>query len=227
MILIDRLPPPVAPPSDSEVRVLQVNFGGFAERRAEFEGALSPDERERANRFRQPQDRLRFVIARGMLRMILAGCVGRPPSELEFTYGERGKPQLKGNSAGIEFNVSHSEDRALFAIALNRPVGIDVEYIRAIEVLSLAKRFFRPSEYGVLSALDGAERLRGFFRLWTAKEAYLKATGEGLAGLEAVEFSLSRLEAGEKLPVRGLGGNWVVEALELGGEYCAAVAVED
>ena len=212
--------------SSDKIEVWLAEFGVLSENLTEFERVLSPDERERANRYRQQQDRVRFIVARGILRMILAGYLGLSPSELEFNYSERGKPQLKSNLSGIEFNVSHSEDKGLFAIALNRRVGIDVEYIRPIEVLQLAKRFFRESEYLFLSGLEGREQVRAFFKFWTAKEACVKATGEGLAGLETVEISLSKLESANRLEIHNVGCDWMLQSLDLGENYCAAIAVE-
>ncbi|EAW38385.1 4'-phosphopantetheinyl transferase superfamily protein [Lyngbya sp. PCC 8106] len=209
-----------------EVQVWLAEFGELSEKLHEFKQILSPDERERANRYRQQRDHVRFIVARGVLRIILASYLGLSPPELEFNYSERGKPKLKKNVTEIEFNVSHSEDKALFAIALNRQVGIDIELIRPMEVLQLAKRFFRESEYLFLSALEGREKVRAFFQLWTAKEAYLKATGEGLAGLETVEISLSELESMQKLVVQGKGCSWMLQSLDLGNNYCAAIAVE-
>jgi 4'-phosphopantetheinyl transferase len=226
MNLIWHRPAKVYNLSTDGVEVWQAEFGLLSEHLEEFEQVLSPDEQERARRYRQKRDHVRFVGARGVLRMILAGYLGVSPSEVEFSYSERGKPFLKANSTGIEFNVSHSEDKALLAIALNRRVGIDVEYIRPIEVLSLAKRFFQESEYSLLSTFEGMEQLRGFFQLWTAKEAYLKAIGEGLAGLETVEISLSELESAESLEIHNTGCDWLLQSLELGEDYCAAIAVE-
>ncbi|MDY7020889.1 MAG: 4'-phosphopantetheinyl transferase superfamily protein [Cyanobacteriota bacterium] len=208
-----------------EIQVWLAEFGELSEQLTEFEQILSPDERERADRYRRHPDRVRFTVARGVLRRILAGYSGLSPSELEFSYSERGKPQLKTNLLGIEFNVSHSEELGLFAIALNRQVGVDVELIRTLEVLSLAKRFFQASEYSALGALQGNQQLRGFFQLWTAKEAYVKATGEGLSGLESVEFCLSDLKLAKTLTVRSLNSDWFVQSLDLGSEYCAAIAV--
>ncbi|MEL7039223.1 MAG: 4'-phosphopantetheinyl transferase superfamily protein, partial [Cyanobacteria bacterium J06592_8] len=209
-----------------EVQVWLVKFRELSEQLTEFEQILSLEERERAYRYRRHQDQVRFIVARGVLRRILAGYLGLSPSELEFSYSTRGKPQLKTNSLGIEFNISHSEELGLFAIALNRQVGIDVEYIRTIEVLSLAERFFQASEYSALNALQDNQQLRGFFQLWTAKEAYVKATGEGLSGLESVEFSLSDLELAKSSIVQHLNSDWFVQSLDLGSEYCAAIAVE-
>ncbi|WP_413165286.1 4'-phosphopantetheinyl transferase family protein [Capilliphycus salinus ALCB114379] len=218
--------PTVYPLLPGSVQVWSVEFGLLGEQLGQFERVLSPDERQRANRYRQKQDRVRYIVVRGVLRMILGGYLGLSPSEFEFSYSERGKPQLKTHSTGIEFNVSHSEDKGLLAIALNRRVGIDVEYIRSIEVLQLAKRFFRESEYLFLRGLQQKEQLKAFFQLWTAKEAYVKATGEGLAGLETVEISLSELESAENLTVDCRGFQWGLQSLDLGENYCAAIAVE-
>ena len=97
-----------------------------------FESILANDEMERANRFHFQRDRERFVAGRGLLRMILSSYVGVPPGEIIFTYGSRGKPELRrqdGRTA-IEFNLAHSEGTAIYAITLDRPVGVDIESVQ-------------------------------------------------------------------------------------------------
>lgn len=151
---------------------------------AELSAALSDDERHRTKRFVQDRRRLRFVIGRACLRILLGGYLQLPPTELIFSYGSHGKPALRADSAAasIRFNLAHSQDIALYAFALDREVGVDVEHWHAVEDgPGIAQRFFAPEEVRELAALPPDRWEEGFFRCWTRKEAYLKARGEGLA----------------------------------------------
>jgi 4'-phosphopantetheinyl transferase len=145
---------------------------------------LSSDELERASRFRFDRDRDEFVVSRGTLRLLLAGYVGEPPGGLQFTYSKYGRPGLAGLSSSKppDFNVSHSGKTALLAFARERRIGIDVEEIRGdFNPLEISERFFSTAERKSLSDLSAEQRLEGFFRCWTRKEAFIKAIGEGLS----------------------------------------------
>jgi len=151
--------------------------------------SLSPDEQQRAERFRFDRDRNRFIAGRGWLRSLLARYLQVTPSSICFDYLPHGKPIL-ASGGDLHFNLSHSHNLALCAIADQQPVGIDLEYLRPVAVADLAQRFFRPGEWATLATLDGIEQQRTFFRYWTCKEAYLKACGDGLGKLQTVEISL-------------------------------------
>jgi 4'-phosphopantetheinyl transferase len=141
---------------------------------------LSGTERRRADQFRFEHDRLRYEAARGALRIMLGRYLATDPALVVFAYGPRGKPRLEGH-AGLHFNVSHSGGLALLAFA-RRPLGIDVEHERDLpDAGEIAERFFSPREAERLRALPPSERRAAFFRCWTRKEAWIKATGEGLA----------------------------------------------
>ena len=153
---------------------------------AGFWPTLCSQERERADRFAFEPARARFIAARGLLRTIMATCLGTLPRSVEFSYSSTGKPSLGGAfaSGGLEFNLAHSGDLVVFAVAGHGVVGVDVEQVRSIPELStLSQRFFSPGECAEIEKLSGEEAARGFFRIWTRKEAWLKATGEGIAGL--------------------------------------------
>ncbi len=141
---------------------------------------LSADEQERASRFRFPVHRERYIRGRAMLRALLARRLGCSPDELVFTLGERGKPALDGPGPG--FNLSHSEGRAVIAIGEMPHLGVDIEgYDRQVDLEGLARRCFRDSEIAWMHAFPPPERHLAFFRIWTAKEARMKASGEGFA----------------------------------------------
>jgi len=187
--------PPLEP---QVVHVWRVSLDDPARAEA-FWPVLSPEEHARALRFHREVHRLRFVVAHGALRTILADYVGTDPRALHFTTGEHGKPALRSAAPSatdtVEFNLSHSADLALVAVAQSRPVGVDVERWDAdVEYLELAERFFSPVERRALRALAHAPDLvaAGFFAAWTRKEAYLKATGHGIVrGLHHFDVTLA------------------------------------
>jgi 4'-phosphopantetheinyl transferase len=145
--------------------------------REALENLLSDDERACANGYRFEEDRARFVAARGGLRQILSSYSSIAPERIEFQTGSYGKPALLVPSAALEFNVSHSGDYALIAITSGVPCGVDIEGGKAnLDEAAIAVDFFCPREVEWLSHNDG-----GFLRLWTAKEAVVKAVGGGLS----------------------------------------------
>ncbi|TNE41612.1 MAG: 4'-phosphopantetheinyl transferase superfamily protein [Alphaproteobacteria bacterium] len=141
---------------------------------------LSPSEKARAERFHFDIHRNRFVRANGQLRAILSGYLGIPAGEIELSAAARGKPFIEG--AGIRFNMSHSSDIAVYAVSMEE-VGVDVElFDRDVEIEDLARHYYTEAEQEVLLNLaDEREKQELFFWLWTAKEARMKVTGEGLA----------------------------------------------
>ncbi|WP_447980431.1 4'-phosphopantetheinyl transferase family protein [Candidatus Nitrospira bockiana] len=160
-----------------------------------FEGVLSADERRRADRFSFPQARTRFVLSRGLLRLILSRYVGREPGRVAFSYGRYGKPALRTMPAepALRFNASHSEELILYAVTRGREVGVDVERIRPqFPYGEVVGQFFSPSEKDSLYAMAPTRRCDWFFACWTVKEAYLKAIGRGLSGpLDRIEVAVS------------------------------------
>jgi 4'-phosphopantetheinyl transferase len=160
-----------------------------------FRQALAADETARAVRFHFERDRDHFIAARGVLRSILGCYLNRVPQCLRFCYGPHGKPALAGepDADAIRFNVSHSHGLALYAVARGREVGIDVERVRRdLAVAEIAARFFSRREVAMLRNIPAEEQHPAFFRLWTRKEAYVKARGEGLSLLsEEVDVSLA------------------------------------
>jgi 4'-phosphopantetheinyl transferase len=171
-------------PGDVEVWAARLDLP--SEEVSELRSMLSIQECERAARFVAERDRARFVTARGYLRMILGACLGTQPEKVEFTYSLKGKPLLGGSFAGsgVQFNLAHSGGLAVFAVARHGAVGVDVEQIRPVpDLIALIERFFSARECAQIKQLPVEEHVRGFFQIWTRKEAWLKATGEGLTDL--------------------------------------------
>jgi 4'-phosphopantetheinyl transferase len=163
------------PLNEPEIHLWTVDATSIAEPGGFFD-LLSPDERERANRFRREQDWVRFVVFRAVLRKLLGRYLGQDPAAILFRYAPKGKPSVAGG--GIEFNVSHSHDRAVYAFGVGE-LGVDVEFIREIEIEAIARRFFTPDE--CVWILSSETPTRAFFDCWTRKEAYIKAEGGGLS----------------------------------------------
>lgn len=140
---------------------------------------LDGNERLRAATFLREEDRYRFVIARASLRRILSSYLRLDPSKIRFATTEFGKPYLPDSH--LHFNVSHSGDWAVIGIA-GRPIGIDIEQICPIKELdSLVAECFSQAERKQLDAAKDQDKLKGFYRFWCRKEAYLKAIGRGFA----------------------------------------------
>lgn len=143
---------------------------------------LSRDEQLRAGRLHFERDRRRFIVARGTLRMLLGNHLDIPPAALEFNYTKYGRPFLVEPAAQVHFSVSHSAERALYAISPDCRLGVDIEHLnRDIDYKSLAKRFFTDAENTALERVPMCSRKRAFLACWTRKEAVVKAIGGGLS----------------------------------------------
>jgi 4'-phosphopantetheinyl transferase len=144
---------------------------------------LSEDELSRAATFVFEQHRRRFVVCRGALRAILAGYLRVPPKDVTFRYGRQGKPYLDGarHGTGLSFNTSHSDDLALIAVGHDREVGVDLEHVRPMDGIDdIVARDFARNERLAFWRAAPASQLATFYRVWTLKEAWLKASGVGM-----------------------------------------------
>ena len=191
---------------------------------------LTPEEQTRARRFHFDADRHRFAWTRGLLRTLLAYYVDTTPDRIQFGAGAKGKLHLAPGHA-LRFNVSHSHQWAFLALTRDREVGVDVEHHRPLrhDLFGIADRFFAPAEVATLRALPPEAQEAAFFRIWSRKEAYIKATGEGVsAGLDTFEVS-SGEEAAVTLRVYGRpeeDQRWVMRSLSAGPDYAAAICIE-
>ncbi len=227
-------PPPLLGLSPGEVHVWRIELEPSGEALEGFARTLAEEESRRAARFVFERDRRRFIAARGSLRRILGRYLDVLPEEVVFGYGPHGKPFLSGSLAeerGLRFNLSHSGEMALCALALHREVGIDLEFMHPVpDLQSIARSFFAPGENARLLSLPEERRPAAFFNCWTRKEAYLKALGDGLARpLGRFEVTLLPEE-----PVRLLSvtddprevQRWRMESFAPAPGYVAALIVE-
>ncbi len=195
---------------------------------AQYTRLLTPDEQLRANRFHFERDRQRYIVGRGILRTLLGRYLGCAGSELQFSYGLRGKPAL--TNPVFDFNLAHSGGLAVIALAYQQEIGVDVEQIRPItDMEQIVQRFFAEQEQADLLTLPVEQRQTAFFNGWTRKEAYLKALGDGLAR-PLDQFCVS-LIPGEPVRLLSINGDtedasrWLLESFNPAPGYVAAAAV--
>lgn len=203
---------------DDEIHVWCVELDEAADAAA-LATCLSASERERAGGLPSSAHRRRFVVARATLRRLLGRYLGQEPGAVVFACGAHGKPFLP--QGGLHFNVSHTQGLALYAIASAREVGVDVEWMRLqVAHERIAARFFALEEREMLAQVPAEERRVAFYHIWTRKEAYLKARGDGLAaGLDTFAVSLEA----EALLHSGEGRRWKLVAWEPAAGYVAAL----
>jgi 4'-phosphopantetheinyl transferase len=170
--------------SSGVVHVWRASLAQPTDVQESFSRTLNDDESARAARFHFEQHRRRFVLARGVLRALLARYLRIEPAEVRFAYGPYGKPSLveEHGVSGVRFNASHSHELAVYAFAQEREIGVDVEYVKSdFAGEEIAQQFFSAHEVQTLMSLPESERAAAFFRCWTRKEAYIKAIGNGLS----------------------------------------------
>ncbi len=196
------------------IHVWRATLAGAAFAAPRGRGMLAADEIGRAAQYRFGRDRAQFIVTRALLRILLGRYLDTAPSQISLTYGPSGKPELvtSAHPLRLRFNVSRSNDVALYAFALDRQVGIDVERIRSdVAVETVAEHFFSPSEVATLRRLPSSLQAQAFFDGWTRKEAYVKATGRGIGEGFGDAIDLAR---------------WSVCALDPAPGYAAALVAE-
>jgi 4'-phosphopantetheinyl transferase len=193
---------------------------------------LDTSERERMRQLHHPAEQDRYAAAHAATRLILARYLAVQADVIAYRRGPYGKPALlTSDLPRAEFSLTHSHALALLAVRLGQPVGVDAEWLRPdLELDLIAEQLFSPSEQAALGQLSGSQRIRGFFNCWARKEAYLKGRGTGLssapqrftvsptADVCTIAASVSGDDAGEPIPP------WVVQNLDAGANYAAAVA---
>lgn len=216
----------------NDVHVWQTSLRTSAARHDQFYATLAPDERARAARFHFPEHRARFIAAHGALRDILSRYLNLPADQLTFSTNPHGKPTLADpNHAWLQFNLSHSGDLALIAVARDHPVGIDVEHLTPpADFPRLVEQFFSANENAAFRALPESRRAAAFFAGWTRKEAYVKALGTGVS-LPLDQFDVTmdpdapaRLLADRRHPHHV--ETWFLHTFTPAPAYLASLAIE-
>lgn len=223
------LPPEALDLQPDHVDVWRIHLSRPTGMLDQLEATLSHEETERAAKFHFAADRDRFIAAHGCLREVLTRYLHCEPHQLSLSEDSYGKPLLRDES--LNFNLSHSGDFALIAIAQERKVGVDVERIRSgISSHVIAQQYFSKSEFAELQSLPLEQRETAFFTCWTRKEAYIKAQGLGLSmPLESFDVSLTPHESAilrATRPNPEEAARWALLGLEVDPCYQAAVAAQ-
>jgi 4'-phosphopantetheinyl transferase len=211
-------------PRPGEVVAVVADLDVSPSRLAAMRATFAPREEARFLSFAHEEHRARWGAARGTLREVLGAALGVAPADVRIRYGEHGKPYVDG----LRFNLSHSGARALIALSVDCEVGADIELPRERRRTDdIARRFFTPGENARLFAC--VDRKAEFFRLWCCKEAFLKATGEGLSrSTRSYEIELTGTTA-RVLWAKGIpdaATRFSVFPLDPGDGYRAAVVAE-
>jgi 4'-phosphopantetheinyl transferase len=224
------LPPEDLKLLEDEVHVFGASLDQAASRVEQLAGTLSIDELMRAGRFHFKRDRNRYVVGRGQLREILGWLLRVEPAKLIFSYTDQGKPRLVPPSGihghVLHFNLSHSASVAVYAMARNMEIGIDIEQVRAIaDMEHILTRFFSRNEAIQWGLLPVAQRQEAFFKAWTRKEAGLKLAGGGIG--EALNQIEAAFFPGEAILTGAASGT--AQGILLTGipGYAGALAVQN
>ncbi|MBK8983267.1 MAG: 4'-phosphopantetheinyl transferase superfamily protein [Ignavibacteria bacterium] len=194
----------------------------------QFKNILSGDEIKKADRFKFTKDFQSYTISRSFLRNILSQYINLNPAEIKFSYTETGKPFIENSK--IHFNLSHSGDRCIIAVSLTAGTGVDIEKVRDSEdLIIIAERYFSETEIIYLKNFQEKEVTNNFFRIWTLKEAFIKAIGEGLS-FRLKDFSVT--DRTGNIPVLSFNNtsshsekNWSLQILESESDYVSSFAI--
>lgn len=194
--------------SDGDVHVWAARLDYQTERLSFFKSLLSYQEKMIIGTIRHPAQKMRFIYCRGILKLILSQYLNVAIPDLEICIGENGKPRLAVGSypGDFSFNLSHSNDLTLYVVTNKRHAGIDLEYMHLkSDPLKIAKCFFSANEYDLMASTHPSLRQEMFLRIWTLKEAFLKASSRGLQGISGVEVYIAT-DTADGLTIRN--PNW-------------------
>jgi 4'-phosphopantetheinyl transferase len=228
----------------NSLKVWLVRLNHSATQVPQWRDALSIGELEKADRFHFESHRLHYVASHFALRTVLGQCLGVSPGTVRFAVrsepelaasaplkGASGKPTLESShGSNLRFNLSHTEGAALIAVAEGVELGIDIESQRPIDDLAgVARSVMSQEEFVGWERRDPEERLTAFYRLWTRKEAYIKATGLGLsASLQQITVPVSSGILLQSTRVEDSAGKgvWSVRDIEVPSGYFASLSSE-
>lgn len=214
----------------NQVHIWSASITNHENRLPVYWSFLTNEEKEKAQKFKFLKDKNCFVIAKGILRKLLASYLSLSPKEINLKLGEYGKPFLH-HSSNLQFNISHSRSEILLGFIQTLPIGIDIEYTkREIDVKNIAKHFFAEEEIEALLKLDTKYQTQAFYSCWTRKEAFIKALGSGLS-FPLAEFvvSLDSLKKAKLIATKWdkkEKEKWILQPIEPRENYIGAFAVK-
>lgn len=215
---------------ENEVHIYKTKLNKPEAEIKKLQQLLSEDELQRSQRYKLKHLTDNYIVARGILRKVLGSYLDLSPSSLKISYKDKGKPFLEGSD--LKFNLSHSNDIAVYAFTLTDEVGIDVEQVREVsDALQIARRFFSLDEYITLKEIDEVNTNLTFFNCWTRKESFIKAIGEGLS--YPLEYFSVTLKPGD-LPGmtwirnKDLEANqWSMHNIEIESNYVSSLSIKN
>lgn len=216
------------PPNEGAIHLWLTDLDQPEPELARLSESLIESEHRRAERFRLPHLRRHFTVGRGMVRHVLGHCLGMPPRQVPIEYEPNGKPTLPPEFGDWQFNLSHSEGKAVLAVTRGRRLGVDLERVRPIpNMVGMVERFFATGERQQFAEVPDIERPDAFFNGWTRKEALIKARGATVVALELFEVTLTgspRLLSWQGEP--DACQRWQMWSASLGEGFVTCVAIE-
>jgi 4'-phosphopantetheinyl transferase len=212
----------------SAIKIWLGNIAALDDDYQRYWGFLDQTEQQHALTIKNGQIHNRYVEIRARLRILLGNIVNAKPDQLRIHKAEHGKPYLV-DYPEVAFNLSHSADKLAVAIAYDCDLGIDIEQCKPRKTLAaLVDKCFAEEEKKYWRQLPEAERTQAFYRFWTRKEAFVKATGKGIA-LGLKQCAINPLNPVELLRIpKGYGevSEWLIQDIEMGAAMCGALAVK-
>jgi len=210
-----------------EIHLWLCEINGLKDCSNTFEKSLSIDELEKANKFVFGKDKLSYIISRGTLRKILSKYLNVSPKLIQFGYNQYGKPFIHFPEKGrLKFNLSHSNEYCLIAINKEMETGVDIEWInKDLEPNDIAHNYFSAQELSNFKSIDKGNQLEAFYKIWTRKEAFIKAIGKGLSiPLDSFDVTIDDF----KPKIKRIDGEkniskYQLQNLKISNNYCAAL----
>jgi len=207
---------------NNEIHVFVISIKNHVKKLSQYFALLDTTERERAYHFRFKKDQERFVIAHGMLRRLLSSYLEKLPHKITFSVNAYGKPKISNITAPLCFNMSHSSDYVLIGVSTT-PLGVDIEYINEnFDRNDMVAHCFSESKQRAYQTLTPKEKRIAFYRIWTQKEAYLKAIGKGLH--HSLKTFSVEISPHKPAAIYGVKDGWHIHSFMPHDQYCAAIA---
>lgn len=226
IVRLENFPPP--PLSTTDIHVFTTYVEDISDH--ELLQSLNQAEQARARRFVNPEHGHRFSLIRGLLRHWLGYYLDLAPASVVFQYNDFGQPWVKPQNPNrlIHFNISHSHNMAAFSFARVR-VGIDIEFMKTMKNLNaMTRHICHPDELLEFESLAPKQANEAFFRLWTRKESFIKANGQGLSmGLRSIFIGSHPQHSIHHVKHKNLQlNNWTIQDLPCPNDYKLAIAFE-
>ena len=215
-------------PGINEVKICHGRVAaGYADYQSYWR-VLDESEQTQARKFKNELLHKRYVEVHGQLRNCLAQTLNQPPEKIRINKMEHGKPYL-ADYPELAFNLSHSADRLMLAVGWNCQLGVDMEICKQrINLSGLVDKCFAEEEADYWNQLPESQKIQAFYRFWTRKEAFVKATGHGIAsGLNQCVINPENPTEFLRVPEQyGKASAWHVLDLDLGEGICSALVTD-